>query len=119
MTAIILYGIPNCDSCKKAVTWLKAKGHGYRFHDLRADGPPEASQIRGWCKRLGWENILNRRSTTYRALTPDERVIESIEDAAGLIVRYPLLLKRPLIESASGFVAGFDPDQLTGILPHA
>ncbi len=119
MSSIILYGIPNCDSCRKAVSWLKAGDHSYRFHDLRADGAPDPNQIRVWCEQLGWENILNRRSATYRSLSIEERDITQTEDAIKLIVHHPLLLKRPLIESAFGIVAGFDPDRLTGILPHA
>ena len=119
MPATILYGLPNCDSCRKAALWLDEGAHAYRFHDIRANGAPDASQIRAWCEQLGWENILNRRSTTYRALAPEEKKISDTEDAVKLIVRYPLLLKRPLIESASGIVAGFDPGRLTGILSDA
>lgn len=118
MTMAILYGIPNCESCRKTVNWLKAGAHAYRFHDLRVDGTPEADQIRIWCEKLGWENILNRRSTTFRSLSPKDRDINNTEDAVQLILRYPLLLKRPLVESADGIVAGFDPDRLIGILPH-
>lgn len=118
MSAIILYGIPNCDSCRKAQNWLKAGAYPYRFHDLRVDGTPDANQILNWSEQLGWENILNRRSTAFRGLTSEERDISHAEEAVELIVRYPLLLKRPLIESSLGIVAGFDPDRLTGILPH-
>jgi Spx/MgsR family transcriptional regulator len=119
MALLVLYGIPTCDSCRKAVAWLNAGGHAYRFHDLRVDGPPDASQIRSWSQTLGWKTLLNRRSTTFRALTPDQQSITEGDDAVALIERYPLLIKRPLIESEFGIVAGFDPDRLTGILTHA
>ena len=119
MTSVIVYGIPNCDSCRKALTWLRANGHAFQFHDLRLDGPPEASRIRGWCETLGRETVLNRRSTTFRALETAEQTIADDADAVDLMVRYPLLLKRPLIETGSHVVAGFDPDRLTGLLSQA
>ncbi|MEY4685009.1 MAG: hypothetical protein RLZ25_1468 [Pseudomonadota bacterium] len=119
MAKLVLYGIASCDTCRKAVAWLKAGGHSFQFHDLRADGPPDASQVRAWGQALGWETLLNRRSTTFRALTSEEQSITEGDDAVALILRYPLLIKRPLIESESGVVAGFNPDRLNGIISHA
>jgi len=119
MDSIVIYGISNCDSCRKAFAWLRANGHPFQFHDLRLLGPPEASRIHLWCEKLGWESVLNRRSTTFRALAQSDQVINDDTDAVNLIRRYPLLLKRPLIETGTAVFAGFDPDQLTGLLSHA
>jgi len=119
MDTLIVYGIPNCDSCRKALAWLRANGHNFQFHDLRLEGPPEASRMLGWCEKLGRETVLNRRSTTFRALETSDQAISDDTDAVNLIVRYPLLLKRPLIETGTHVIAGFDPDRLTGLLSHA
>lgn len=119
MSTPFIYGIPNCDSCRKAVSWFKENKLPYHFHDLRADGAPDPSQLRDWCDQLGWETVLNRRSATYRSLAQEDQAVHSAEDAIALIVRHPLLLKRPLIYSDRGIVAGFDPDRINGILPHA
>lgn len=119
MNPIIVYGISNCDSCRKVLAWLRVNGHPFRFHDLRLDGPPEPGRLLVWCAKLGRETVLNRRSATYRALDTADQAIADDKDVVDLIIRYPLLLKRPLIESGHDIVAGFDPDRLTGLLSHA
>ncbi len=101
-----LYGIPNCDTVKKARKWLESQGVDYRFHDFRADGIT-AAQVKGWLKTLGAETLVNRRSTTWKQLSEAER--DSIGAAAGvtLIVENPTLIKRPLLETGSTTQVGF------------
>lgn len=103
-----LYGLPGCDACRRARAWLEARGATYRFNDVRADGIDNALLARA-CAALGWETVLNRRSTTWRALPASER--EDVSDCAGavaLIARHPTLLKRPLLDTGTALVAGFD-----------
>jgi arsenate reductase len=114
----IVYGIPNCDSCRKARLWLCEHHYDFRFHDLRIDGAPTKSLILEWCDQLGWEQILNKKSTTFRALSEDERHVQDAETASELIHKYPLLLKRPLLTTDSGCIAGFNPEAYLGKLSH-
>ncbi|RKQ40682.1 ArsC family reductase [Enterobacter sp. R1(2018)] len=94
---IILYGIKNCDTVKKARRWLEARGVEYRFHDYRADGL-DADLLNTFIDKLGWEALLNTRGTTWRKL--DEARRESVKDArsaAALMVEMPAIVKRPLL----------------------
>lgn len=113
---IILYGIPNCDSCRKARTWLTAQGIPYRFHDIDIEGTPTKEQLADWSEAIGWVTLFNRKSTTYRSLSEEDRDGMNAEKAIGLILRYPRLLKRPVLQSPRGCIAGFDPDLYKGIL---
>ena len=115
----IIYGIPTCDSCRKTIAWFKTHQIAFEFHDLRADGAPTEADIRAWCTQLGWKSLLNRRSTTFRSLDRADQLVDSAEEAIALMVRHPLLLKRPVIETEKGIVAGFDPDRIQGLFTHA
>ena len=90
-----IYGIPNCDSVKKARRWLDGKGIDYRFHDVRSDGL-DASQLRSWLEELGWETLINRRSSSWKAL--DLTLREGMDNARAerCILDTPTLIKRPL-----------------------
>ena len=107
---ITLYGIPNCDTVKRARTWLAARGVEVRFHDLRREGVPQEELAR-WAAELGWETLLNRKGTTWRGLPEADR--ESVRDmlsACRLMVRLPSLIKRPIVQWPQGLTVGFDPE---------
>ena len=105
-----LYGIPNCDSVKKARAWLSARGTAYTFHDFKKDGLPPTN-LDQWILAAGWEQVLNRKGTTWRKL--EEATREAVTDAASaraLMRVHPTLVKRPVIEWDDGRITvGFDP----------
>ncbi|WP_210397024.1 ArsC family reductase [Motiliproteus sediminis] len=103
---ITLYGIPNCDTIKKARKWLDAEGVSYRFHDYRKEGL-NADQLNAWCDELGWENLLNRRGTTWRQLPEAEREQINRERAVALMLAHPAMIKRPLLDLGSARKLGF------------
>lgn len=108
--AITLYGIPNCDTVKKARAWLAAEGVAYAFHDFKKQGvPPE--RLERWLGAAGWEKLLNRQGTTWRKLDPDEQLRSGNEGGAkALMLSQPSVIKRPVVEWADGQVTvGFDP----------
>lgn len=103
---ITMYGIPNCDTIKKAKKWLEANGVDYQFHDYRKNGLEEA-QLKAWVDELGWELLLNKRGTTWRQ-QPDE-VKNTIDEAAAiaLMLEHPAMIKRPLLDTGSARKVGF------------
>lgn len=103
-----LYGINNCDTVKKARKWLDAHGIDYSFHDFRADGL-EREHVAEWLQELGWEVLVNRRSTSWKAL--DEATRENMDDATALaaILAHPTLIKRPLLDTGTRRHTGFTP----------
>lgn len=111
-TALTVYGIPNCDSVKKARAWLTEEGLDYAFHDFKKQGVPEA-QLDQWLQSCGWETVLNRKGTTWRKL--DATVQSRVTDAAtakALMLTQASVIKRPIITWPSGKVTvGFAPDQ--------
>jgi len=104
---ITLYGIKNCDSVRKARNWLEASGVTFQFHDFRRDGL-DACLLQEWIKQPGWEKLLNRRSTTWRQLSSDETADLDARKAATLMLQYPTLIKRPLLDTGSTRHVGFD-----------
>jgi Spx/MgsR family transcriptional regulator len=106
---ITVYGLKNCDTCRKALKWLKAENISHVFHDLRQDGASR-DQIVQWLKILGADLLINRRSTTWRGLDEADRNIVDTAHAADLIVAHPALIKRPLIEHAGSVFIGFGDD---------
>src|SRR3546814_5953966 len=105
---IVVYGLKNCDSCREALRLLKAGDAAHRFHDLRADGLP-TGRLAHWLGRVGWEVLLNRRSTTWRQLPEAEKVGVDAAAAARLLERPPTLIKRPVIEAGGPLLVGFPP----------
>ena len=95
--AVTLYGIPNCDTVKKARTWLEQNGIEYAFHDFKKAGLTSAL-VDGWLKQVEWEALVNRKGTTWRAL-PDERkaAIADARNAAALMLESPSVVKRPVL----------------------
>ena len=104
---IQFYGIPNCDTVKKARAWLEAKGVDYAFHDYKKEGADPA-RLSAWSDAAGWETLLNRRGTTFRALSDADKADIDRAKALRLMVANPSLIKRPVIEHAGGTLVGFD-----------
>ena len=102
---ITLYGIKNCDTVKKARTWLEQQGIAYQFHDFRTEGLDE-QQVEAWINELGLETLINKRSTTWKEL--DEATKNEFEaKAVQIITAYPTLIKRPLLDTGNQKRVGF------------
>lgn len=97
---ITLYGIPNCDTVKKARVWLASQQQDFTFHDFKKQGLDEAT-VRGWLKTLDWEVLVNKKGTTWRAL-PDERkaAVAGPDAAVALMLENPSVIKRPVLVGA-------------------
>ena len=106
---ITLYGIPNCDTVKKARTWLDGAGVDYAFHDYKKAGIDEA-RLRGWCAELGWETLLNRAGTTFRKLPDADKAGLDADKAVALMLAQPSMIKRPVLDLGDRRVVGFKPD---------
>ena len=101
-----LYGIKNCDTVKKARRWLEDHGVEYQFHDFRQYGL-DKKQLSGWVEQLGWEAVVNKRSTTWRNLSDKEKDIKTNAQAAKLLAANPTLIKRPVTENNKTLLVGF------------
>ena len=106
---IHLYGIPNCDTIKKALDFLKKSKAKVTFHDFKKEGVSKA-QLKGWATKTGWENLLNKKSTTWRALTPEEQQKASLKAGAlKLMQQQTSVIKRPVVEWPDGAITtGFN-----------
>lgn len=98
---IRIYGIPNCDTVRKARKWLDAEGIAYEFHDFKKEGVERAALER-WADEAGWEVLLNRRGTTFRKLSDEEKADIDRGRAIDLMVQHTSLIKRPVAESPDG-----------------
>jgi Spx/MgsR family transcriptional regulator len=107
---MVIYGLRNCDSCRKALKLAAAAGVVHRFHDLRAEGLPPGG-VNRWLAAVGWETLVNRRSTTWRGLAEAERAAAGSGGAAALLERHPTLIKRPVIEAGDTLIVGLAPAQ--------
>lgn len=106
---ITLHGIPNCDTVKKARVWLDQRGVAYAFHDYKKQGV-DAAALRGWVGAHGWETVLNRKGTTFRALPEADRVGLDADKAVALMRAQPSMIKRPVLALEDGrTLVGFDP----------
>ena len=107
---ITLYGIPNCDTVKKARNWLTEHGVEHQFHDFKKQGVPEAA-LDQWLATLDWEPLVNRKGTTWRKL--DEATRATVVDAASaraLMLAQPSVIKRPVVQWTHGVTVGFDAE---------
>lgn len=111
---LTLYGIPNCDSCRKARKWLDGMGVSHRFHDLRTDGIDD-KRLRAWQKSVDWKTLLNTRSTTWRGLSEKEKTGIDADRAVALMVQYPTLIKRPVLETDRKLLVGFSPEKYAAL----
>jgi len=114
MTALLtLFGIPNCDTVKKARAWLAEHDIAYRFHDFKKDGVP-ADHLQRWMQAVGWEKVLNRQGTTWRKLDPaDQAAVRDAASAAAVLQANPSAIKRPVVEwgeAADDVTVGFKAD---------
>ena len=107
---ITVYGLKNCDTCRKALKWLDAQGMDHQFHDLRKDGLDPA-RLKRWIAAASWETVLNRRGTTWRGLGGTEKEGMNETKAAALMAAHPALIKRPVFEKGARIIVGFKDDQ--------
>ncbi len=101
-----LYGIKNCDTVKKARKWLDANGSDYTFHDFRVDGL-SAEQVQSWVEPLGWEALVNKRSTTWKQLDDSTKAALNNASVIEVILESPTLIKRPLLDVDGAISVGF------------
>jgi len=103
---ITVYGIKNCDSCRKALKWLNLQGIEHTFHDFRKDGLDKRI-VNNWIKELGIEELLNRRGTTWRKLSAKEQDEANTSGVTNLLLENPTLIKRPVMDLNSCILVGF------------
>ena len=106
---MVIYGIPNCDTVKRARAWLTAHGREHRFHDFKKDGVPEP-RLDAWLAAVGWEALLNRKGTMWRKLDDATRAhVVDAKSARSLMLQLPSVIKRPVVEWDDGRITvGFD-----------
>ena len=106
---ITIYGIKNCDTMKKARTWLDARGVPYDFHDYKTAGIAK-EKLKVWSDKLGWETLLNRAGTTFRKLPDADREGLTEKKALALMLAQPSMIKRPVLEAGGKLLVGFKPE---------
>jgi arsenate reductase (glutaredoxin) len=107
--AVTIYGIKNCDTMKKARSWLDHQSIIHRFHDYKVSGI-ERERLALWCSSLGWERVLNRNGTTFRKLSETERSNLDEHKALALMLAQPSIIKRPVLELDGLVLVGFSPE---------
>lgn len=112
---ITLYGIPNCDTVKKARAWLDERGLAYTFHDYKKQGA-DAGKLNAWVAAAGWEKVLNRAGTTFRKLPDTDKSDLDAGKAVAVMLANPSCIKRPIVEHDGGLLVGFKPDEWTAAL---
>ncbi|MFP5394671.1 MAG: arsenate reductase [Alphaproteobacteria bacterium] len=105
---VTLYGIPNCDTVKKARDWLAVQGIDCIFHDYKKAGA-DAGKIAAWCEAAGWDKVLNRAGTTFRKLPDADKANLDQDKAVALMAANPSCIKRPIVEHPGGLLVGFKP----------
>ncbi|HEX4848287.1 MAG TPA: arsenate reductase [Novosphingobium sp.] len=108
--SITLYGIPNCDTVKKARAWLDQRGLAYAFHDYKKAGADPA-KLAEWCESAGWEKVLNRAGTTFKKLPDADKQDLDQAKAIALMVANPSAIRRPVLEHSGGLLVGFKADE--------
>lgn len=109
MASVTLFGIKSCDTMKKARTWLDGAGVAYEFHDYKAAGV-EKAVLERWAKAVGWEVLLNRAGTTFRALPDTDKADLTEKKAIALMLKQPSMIKRPVLERRGKIIVGFKPE---------
>jgi len=110
MMTIRLYGIPNCDTVKKARAWLDAAGVAATFHDFKREGVDPA-KLAEWSRAVGWQVLLNRAGTTFRKLEEADRADLDEARAIALMVAHPSAIKRPVVEADGRVIVGFSAER--------
>jgi Spx/MgsR family transcriptional regulator len=114
---IHLYGIPNCDTVKKARDWLETQGHPYAFHDYKKEGA-DPERVAGWIAAAGLDLVVNRKGTTFRALSEEDKArAADSHTAVALLVQHPSIIKRPIAEHPDGVLVGFKEEEWSAALP--
>ena len=108
--AVILYGISNCDTVKKARTWLDANAVQYTFHDLKKAGA-SAEMLKAWMAKMEWDVLMNRKGTTWRGLSDEQKAsVTDTQSAASLMQEFPSVIKRPILSVDGKIHVGFSTD---------
>ena len=107
---IKIYGIKNCDTMKKAMVWLDANGIAYEFIDYKKAGVAQ-QHLPDWNQRAGWKVLLNTRGLMWKKLSEEERADVDEAKALTLMTQYPALIKRPVLDTVSQLLVGFDPER--------
>ncbi len=107
-STIIMYGIPNCDTVKKARAYLDGRGVAHHFHDYKKAGVEEAD-LKRWTKAVGWEKLLNKAGTTFKKLSDDDKAAIDEKKAITLMLANPSMIKRPVVEGGETLLVGFNP----------
>jgi arsenate reductase len=107
--SIVIYGIKNCDTMKKARTWLDDHGIAYRFHDYKTEGVERERLVR-WAKEVGWEALINRAGTTFRKLDDADKEKLGETKAIALMLAQPSMIKRPVLDLGGRLLVGFKPE---------
>jgi arsenate reductase len=108
---ITVYGIPNCDTIKKTLDWLKKNKIEYEFHDYKKSGISK-EKLSAWSKKVGWEVLLNRKSTTWKSLSPQEQqAVTTQASAIKEMMKNNSIIKRPVIESGDVILVGFNDNE--------
>lgn len=110
----VVYGIKNCDTMKKARTWLEAHGVAHDFHDYKTAGV-ERTKLEGWVKAAGWETLLNRAGTTFRKLPDSAKANLTESKALKLMLEQPSMIKRPVLERGKTLLVGFSPEKYSAL----
>lgn len=105
-----LYGIRNCDTVKKARKWLDEQGIPYQFHDYKKEGLEE-TRLKQWETAVGWENLVNRRGTTWRKLDEEVRNTINAETAHNIMLENTSIIKRPVVEYKGSVYVGFNTQE--------
>ena len=113
--SIILYGIKNCDTVKKARRWLEAQQIEYAFHDFRVDGLSQ-DMLKDFLKQVDWETLLNKRGTTWRKLSENQKQGISKQKAIALMYENPALIKRPVLYYEGEYFVGFSENKFENTL---
>ena len=113
--AITIYGIKNCDTMKKARAWLEDNDIKHGFHDYKTAGI-DRQQLEGWCRRAGWETLLNRAGTTFRKLPDADKADLNEKKAVALMLAQPSMIKRPVLENGKELLVGFKPESYMSAL---
>lgn len=112
---ITLYGIPNCDTVKKARAWLEARGIAYTFHDYKKLGADPA-RVAAWIAAAGRDKVVNRAGTTFRKLSPEDQAALGGDGAPAVLAANASVIKRPIVEHPGGLLVGFKDAEWSSIL---
>jgi len=110
----LLYGIPNCDTMKKARTWLESQRVDYEFHDYKKSGV-ERARLEDWIRAVGWEVLLNRAGTTFKKLPDGAKANITEAKAMKLMLEQPSMIKRPVLERGKTLLVGFSPEKYAAL----